>query len=284
MAGASSNHVVTALRCILSFVYAFPFSPVLFVDFGITDQERCWLSYIFKVVKGFHDSKNVSAPIYFRTVNWSNLPDWMHITKAMNNGGYAWKPIVIADAFYQWKGIVMWNDAGNLYRSWCNGAVDAVRKEGIYIPYDPAKLNRNFHDDSYSFLVHYHLSKPINRNTTSGRGGFMLFDYSNAVCRNEIMVRWVQCAFTRRCMTLKGVGRKQHLPEQGVLSVLIMNHNISLSCSTRTNYFPHFWSDKNKNNTVIPNAPLEYDMTTFSEASGQPYTQKQLVSDCLRFS
>ena len=99
-----------------------------------------------------------------------------------------------------------------------------------------------------------------------------------------IMVRWVQCAFTRRCMTLKGVGRKQHLPEQGVLSVLIMNHNISLSCSTRTNYFPHFWSDKNKNNTVIPNAPLEYDMTTFSEASGQPYTQKQLVSDCLRFS
>ena len=130
--GGSSNHVVTILSCILSFVNAFPNSPLLYIDFGITAQERCWLEYVFRMVHAFHEKRNASVPIYFRTVDWDHFPDWFHITKGLNHGGYAWKPLVIADAFYQWKGVVMWNDGGNYFKENCiGGSSPCERRESI---------------------------------------------------------------------------------------------------------------------------------------------------------
>ena len=279
MMGGSSNHVVTVLSCILSFVYAFPNSPLLYIDFGVTAQERCWLEYVFRMIHTLHEKRNASVPIYYRTVDWDHFPDWIHITKALNHGGYAWKPIVIADAFYQWKGVVMWNDAGNYFRETCMGGIIAMRKEGIFMPFDHARLDQKFHTDTYNFLIQHHFAKPFNRAITSGRAIYMLFDYHNSVCRDRIMIPWVQCAYTRRCMTLKGAAKTSHLPEQGVLSIL-MRENITLSLSRYMNFFPYIWRDKKEHWTVIPNSQLQSDMELYSETNRRKYSQQQMLAGC----
>ena len=46
MTGASSNHVTTLLSCLLSFSMAFPHSSLVFVDYGISNKERCQLNTI----------------------------------------------------------------------------------------------------------------------------------------------------------------------------------------------------------------------------------------------
>lgn len=280
MMGGSSNHVVTVLSCILSFVYAFPNSPLLYIDFGVTPQERCWLEYVFRMIHTLHQKRNASAPIYYRTVDWDHFPDWIHITKALNHGGYAWKPIVIADAFYQWKGVVMWNDAGNYFKEICIGGIIAMRKEGIYMPFSSARLDQKFHTDTYNFLIQHHFAKPFNRTISSGNAYYMLFDYHNSVCRDRIMIPWVQCAYTRRCMTLKGVRKAQHLPEQGVLSILMRQNNITLSLSRHMNFLPYLWRDNSRQMTVIPNWQLQSDMDLYSEANRKNYTQQGVLKEC----
>lgn len=67
------------------------------------------------------------------------------------------------------------------------------------------------------------------------------------------MIPWIQCAYTRRCMALKGVVKENHLPEQGVLSILMRENNITLSLSRYMNFFPFIWRDSNRQLTIIPN-------------------------------
>ena len=53
-----------------------------------------------------------------------------------------------------------------------------------------------------------------------------MFDYRSDVCR-AIMIPWVQCAYTRKCMALIGVEKSIHLPEQGALSIIMLNYNVT---------------------------------------------------------
>lgn len=282
MTGGSSNHVVTAISCIFSFVREFPHSPVLFIDFGITPEEKCLIELCFQLIHEYHEAMGRSIPLYFRTVNWDHFPDWMHITKAMNHGGYTWKPIVIADAFYQWKGIVMWNDAGNYAREGYQRAFNAVYKEGIYLPYDHARLDLKLHIDCYNFLIDHHFAKPFDRNVTSGRAIFMLFDYRNSVCRDNIMVPWIQCAYTRKCMTLKNVTKAYHLPEQSVLTILIRENNLTLSCTRKNNYYPFIWRDNDRYLRVIPNKQLQFDIASVNAVTGRNYSQN-MFTKCISY-
>lgn len=279
--GGSSNHIVTVLSGILSFVYHFPYSPLLFVDFGATKEEVCWLKYVFTMVHQYHDAMSMSIPIYYRIYDWEHFPDWMHITKALNHGGYTWKPIAIADAFFQWKGAIMWNDAGNYYGNGCLGGIQLMRKEGVYMPYDPTNYTR-FHNDSYTFLVDNGLIKSFNRTyVRSGRAIYMLFDYRNDVCRERLMIPWVQCAFTRKCMTLKGVWKNKHLPEQGVLSALMHHNNITLSCDPILDFNPIRWRDNYKDSSIIPNRFLQGEMEAYSARIGRNYSQELLQQLCV---
>ena len=54
-------------------------------------------------------------------------------------------------------------------------------------------------------------------------------------------------------MALKGVVKENHLPEQGVLSILMRENNITLSLSRYMNFFPFIWRDSNRQLTIIPN-------------------------------
>lgn len=126
MTGASANHFVSSLNCMLSFISALPHSSFLFIDFGLPKQDICYLSNAFRLIHDYHLTWNSTAFIYYRVYNWSVFPHWMHMD-ATNHGGYTWKPICIRDALYEWKAVVMWNDAGNQFREYALRGLSLVK-------------------------------------------------------------------------------------------------------------------------------------------------------------
>ena len=272
--------MVTLLSCLLSFVYAFPSSPVLFIDYGVKSQEKCWLRYIFQIVHDVHVKEGSRSFISYRKYDFDHFPHWMDIQGPFNHGGYTWKPIAIADAFYEWKAAVMWNDSGNYYFPEVTMAIQVMREEGLYIPYAWARLSRGLHIESYRFLRHCGFTKELDLKRTTGRGGFMLFDYRHSVVRDRIMIQWIQCAFTRKCMALISVPKKVHLPEQSVLSVLIYNTNITKSCSRLYNYYSIFQRDTKRENYKITNQVLYGDIGYGANITRKDYSLDQMLLSC----
>ena len=79
-------------------------------------------------------------------------------------------------------------------------------------------------------------------------------------------------------MTLKGVVKKDHLPEQGVLSALLISTGTVSSCRQNTLYTPTFWMDKQPMKTV--SLQLEKDLSDVSQVTGDRYSVSKLFSQC----
>lgn len=275
MTGASANHFVSSLNCMLSFITALPHSSFLFIDYGIQREETCYLSNAFRLIHDFHLACNSTASTYYRVYNWSVFPQWMHMN-ATNHGGYTWKPICIRDALYEWKAVVMWNDAGNQFKKYALGGFSYLKGDGVYVSKDVSRFEGRFHPLSYSFLNNHGLVMPFNWSSPMGIAAYMLFDYRNQFSRQRILVPWFQCAFTRKCMALIGITKDYHLPEQAVLSALMLTNNIS-SFQT-TSYRPFLWRDKYYQSV---NSTIVYSLVqSFSSGMKRTYPIDYLLHGC----
>lgn len=275
MTGASANHFVCSLNCMLSFISALPHSSFLFIDYGLPKQDICYLSNAFRLIHDYHLAWNSTAFIYYRVYNWSVFPHWMHMD-ATNHGGYTWKPICIRDALYEWKAVVMWNDAGNQFRELALRGLSLVKQDGVYISKDVSHFTGRFHPLSYQFLREHGLVKPFDWSSRMGIAAYMLFDYRNEHTRQRILVPWFQCAFTRKCMALIDVPKKYHLPEQAILSSIMLANNIS--SFQATSYRPLFWRDKNYQSV---NSSIVYDLIRdFSSSMKKEYPVDYLLRGC----
>lgn len=73
---------------------------------------------------------------------------------ATNHGGYTWKPICIRDALYEWKAVVMWNDAGNQFREYALRGLSLVKQDVYTFP----KMYHTLQDGS----IHFHINSSEN--------------------------------------------------------------------------------------------------------------------------
>lgn len=279
MMGASANHVVTLLSCMLSFVRVFTNSSILIIDYGMAETDLCWLNHLFGLIHQFHLMKNVTAQLYYRKYNWGVFPDWMNINDTVLRGGYTWKPIAIADAFYQWKGVIMWSDAGNYYHADIPKAIDILRREGAYIPYDHAQYSKKMSIKCYEFLLIHRLIQPIDRESGMGGAGFMLFDYGSSICRHQLMIPWLHCAYTRKCMAPIGSRIAFHLPEQSVIAILATQNGFVSSCNEKMRFTAQYWTDRNIH-TLNNNTYLVKEMQYLSVALGKTLTVDQEFGIC----
>lgn len=275
MTGASSNHIICVLSCILSCVMHLPLSPVLFVDYGVNEMEQCWLEKMFEFIHQFHSALNTTAPLYYRKFNWSSFPSWMDIKDPRIHGGYTWKPISVVDALYQWKAVVMWNDAGNYFQKKSLEAFSIARSEGLYMPPDMADFSDRFAGEAIQFMIEFNYTKPFNRTRKMGSAIFMLFDYRHEMCR-RVIVPWLQCAYTRRCMALKNKVARHHKPEQGILTILLWKYNFSHSNNEMYNYSPLLWLDRTIK--TINNSMLRNTLVSMSVKAGMNNTAS--FNDC----
>ena len=107
----------------------------------------------------------------------------------------------------------------------------------------------------------------------------MLFDYSSRVCREKLMIPWLQCAYTRRCMMPIGVILDDHSPEQSVFSILATQNGLVSSCNKTRRITAVYWTDRSIHN--LNNGYLEKEIIYMSNALGKFLSINSTFIPCL---
>lgn len=239
--GASTNHALASFNCLFSMVLADPYASYMYIDFGILDHERLKLFAHFDTINQIQKKMHSTGFIAYRKFRFSSFPKWMWIEgNEYTQHGYAWKVISHMDAAFAWKGITIWNDAGNvivngLFREMTNARVD-----GIYSPPSPGSQNRWTHPDCAKFLLNNKLIQHYNVFEPSCSSGFIISDWSHTDVVNKVLYPFYQCAFTQKCISPRKSNKENHRQDQSVLSALLNNLKTSRSMNYKYNFHPAF--------------------------------------------
>ena len=114
--GASDNHALSLIGFLYSTLLACPQSPLVIVDYGLSSKSLTGLWGNVSQIHSIRQQLGSFAPIYYRKFNFDNFPKWFQLN-THTRGGYAWKVESIYDALTEFKGLVVWSDAGNVFNN-----------------------------------------------------------------------------------------------------------------------------------------------------------------------
>ncbi|WP_405565931.1 DUF1647 domain-containing protein [Polaribacter sp. Asnod6-C07] len=157
--------------------------------------------------------------IDLRKFDFSKYPEYFNIN--INDGVYAWKPVIFDEVFNEFKCSVCWIDAGNVITQKLILLRKVIKYYGFYSPFSKGKIDDWTHPESLKTLGVYNdldLRKQINLN-----GACISADYNHKEV-NNVITKWKEGALTKNCIAPKGSSRANHRFDQAVLSVLVYKH------------------------------------------------------------
>lgn len=204
--GSSSSHF-KSLHQFLESIHIFePNTKTVVYDLGLKDIERDTL---------LSDFKNIDL----RKFDFEKYPD--HVNIHVNDGEYAWKPIIIDTVLNEFKCSICWLDAGNVLIEKLETLRKLIEYFGFYSPYSKGIIKDWTHQNSLKHLQ-------VDNNTellqqTNLNGACISADYNNLTIR-KIITEWKDCALDKNCIAPKGATKKNHRYDQAILSTLIYKH------------------------------------------------------------
>ena len=151
--------------------------------------------------------------------DFEKYPD--HVNIHVNDGEYAWKPIIIDTVLNEFKCSICWLDAGNVLIKKLETLRKVIEFFGFYSPYSTGIIKDWTHQNSLKYLqvdTHENLLQQTNLN-----GACISADYNNLTIR-KIIAEWKDCALDKDCIAPKGATKKNHRYDQAILSTLIYKH------------------------------------------------------------
>ena len=242
--GASDNHAVCLVNLLYSTLLASPYSPLIIVDYGISDDK---LMCIWSNVTRIHSIRQTlgsEAPIYYRKYNFAHFPTWSVISEPASRGGYSWKVVTVFDVLTEYKGVVVWTDAGSIMRSIEDDIIRA-RLNGFYSSVAGHSIGKLTHPGTYQCMEDMKWALNVNSvvNKTCCSGGYMIIDYWNHTVMANVMYPFIKCSLTKRCITPLGSSRRNHRQDQSVLSILVQSLGVSQACDSRYPTYVRFHQD-----------------------------------------
>lgn len=204
--GSSSSHYKSLFQFLKSVHQFEKNTKTVVYDLGLKEAER------ETILKDFSN-------IDLRKFDFENYPNYFNIN--INDGEYAWKPIIIDTVLNEFKCSVCWLDAGNVIFEELNTLRKVIEFYGFYSPYSKGIIQDWTHLKTLSFLGvadHKELLTQTNLN-----GACISVDYNNDKVR-KIITKWKDCALTKDCIAPKGANKKNHRYDQAILSTLIYKH------------------------------------------------------------
>lgn len=201
---ADTTHAESMRRMVLSFRKYVPTARVVTYDLGMTTGER---------------SKFESACPWadLRKFPYNKYPPYFSIK--VQAGEYAWKPVIVDIIRRQNGGIVIWSDAGNIWRAPPKTILGSVRQYGIYASITCGSLKKWTHPDSLAYME---IDDPAILRGTMRAASCIGFDTDNPVIASLIK-RWSQLAQVKECIAPKGSSKKTgHRQDQSLLTALIL--------------------------------------------------------------
>lgn len=182
-------------------------SKVIVYDLGLKETQR---RELVKTYPG----------ISIRSFDFAKYPEYFDIKK--NAGEYAWKPVIIADVFEEFKTQIIWMDSRNILVERLNDVRRIIRFIGVYSP----KAFGNVKDWTHPETRRYLNVKPwlLNRHNLSA--GAAAFRYQSARAR-KIVDAWRHCALTKGCIAPEGSNRSNHRQDLSVFTVLCHQNGVT---------------------------------------------------------
>lgn len=132
-------------------------------------------------------------------------------------GGYAWKPILLADVLEERGGLLLWLDAGTLLRRSLDRVVASVSRDGTYVPYSgTGTLETHAHPATRAAVGAYDAF--VHRRCRGG--GLCAFDASHPDAR-AVVLEWRRHALDADCIAPHGANLRNHRFDQAILSLLL---------------------------------------------------------------
>ena len=187
---------------------------------------------------------NSNGILAYRKLNWDSFPDWMNLFHhPLQKGGYGWKVIPYIDAFFEWKGLFSFLDAGDLIVDGFSREFTLARRYGFFAPPSPGTIANWTYPDTIEFMKQnrfIHVVKDTDPNCSSG---IIFIDYSKEYT-HELMKKFETCAYTQKCISPKGSSRYNHRQDQAVLSLLLNEYKVPMAM--KKNFHPALRNEKPK--------------------------------------
>jgi hypothetical protein len=136
-----------------------------------------------------------------------------------NSGCWAWKPVIITDLLTEYRGAVLWLDAGNLVRCRLTNVRMILERVGFYSPVSDGDIRKWTHPGMLHFL-----SAPNEVLSARNRNGAIVgFNYEFELLR-KLAFRWRDLALQESCISPDGSSRANHRQDQALLSLLVALH------------------------------------------------------------
>lgn len=206
-----------------------PYSSLLYIDLGLSDYLLHVLEAHFETLHQIQSKMKSNGCLAYRKYNWDSFPDWMNLFKNnVQRGGYTWKVIPLVDAFFEWKGLLAWLDAGNIIVDGITREVTLARKYGLFTPRSHGNIKRWTHTSTRSFMTQHKLIHRYEDSDPNCEANTLFFDYSHLFTR-ELMEKHKECGYTQKCISPIGSNMGNHRQDQTILSLLINDYQVPKS-------------------------------------------------------
>ena len=277
--GASDNHAIFSFSLLYSMILADPYGSILYIDLDITLKNRQILAAHFNTIREIQQKMKSTGFLAYRVYNWDSFPVWMNLFKSggKRRGAYSWKVIPVYDAFKEWKGLVTWLDAGCLITDGLSREFTLARRYGFYSPQSAGNLRQWCHKKSQQFLLEHHFVDRINQRGAVGMGGVVFLSYHHPTSR-AFMQRYIDCAYTQKCIGPIGSSVLNHRQDQAVMSVLA--HHFGLPIKPNIHSSIH---NDNKAQPTFPKQSLENYMLAIQHTYHIKFSNKYFNTAALQY-
>lgn len=208
---ASDNHFQVSINLILSFFITHPDDFLIYYDLNLSLTNKLKLNQTEKLVKQYIKCRKSKGKLIIKIFNFSLYP------KHFTIGNYSWKQVMIYHTLNKYKKLIFWFDAGVELNGSIENEIEIAEKYGFYMPYNDNKL-LDWTPVKTSEALH------VNRDLMKGKGdgdaGYLVINYSRYMIDN-IIKRWVECAYNPMCICPQGASRANSRYEQVTLTLLL---------------------------------------------------------------
>lgn len=180
---------------------------------------------------------------------------------------YAWKPVLIAEAFEELQGKVLWLDSATLVLGSLQSVNTWLDAQGLYVPVSSGAQDCTLQAWTHAATLAYMNVAPALLNKRQRAGSVCGFNYQYPVARDLIQA-WRQCALQPACLAPVGATlANHHRFDESVLTILLYQfeerYGLTLTADELNLNSPHpvpFLSARQK---VWNNVPGELDFAVW---------------------
>ena len=250
---ASDNHGYGSFNLLYSVLLFDPYASIVYVDLGLSSELLHILNAHFHTLHQIQTKMKSNGFIAYRKFNWNSFPKWMNMTyNRFQRGGYAWKAIPMVDAFFEWKGIFSWLDGGSVIVDGITRELSLARRYGFYSPPSSPNILRWAHKSTREFMLKNGLIKQTEDNDPLCMAGILYIDYSKSFT-HEIMEKYRECSYTKKCIGPSGSTMSNHRMDQAVLSLILNDYRIPKSMNYSYSFHPSLRNENGNTFQILSN-------------------------------